>query len=206
MEKGRRKEGGGKKRKEEKEEEIELEEGQRNLAAPTMKALLHTSACFLLLAPAYSFQLSTLASRGKLANHPFQRRTQLDENKADVETMSSVDEYRNGVTQFLSNFMQKDQEAQMDPLADIDFNSPKVSKMSLEKLAAALDRELYEKEWFVTGRVNPIYFDDGFQFQDPDVKLTGIEGMCIAFYSCFVFALHSFLTGHLYNSKTMQEG
>ncbi|KAL3789435.1 hypothetical protein HJC23_001983 [Cyclotella cryptica] len=66
-------------------------------------------------------------------------------------------------------------EAQSDPLADIDFNAPKARKMSLDTLAAMLDKELYEKEWFVTGRVNPVYFDDRFQFQDPDVKLTGVE-------------------------------
>jgi hypothetical protein len=100
----------------------------------------------------------------------------LHENMDSTESMGNVDEYRNGVTQLLSNFMQKEKKEQADPLADIDFNAPKVAKMSLERLASALDRELYEKEWFVTGRVNPVYFDNGFQFQDPDVKLTGIEG------------------------------
>lgn len=40
---------------------------------------------------------------------------------------------------------------------------------------AILDAELYEKEWFVTGNVNPIYFASNFRFQDPDVKLEGIE-------------------------------
>lgn len=81
------------------------------------------------------------------------------------------------MTQFLSNFMQKTPDkVPSDPLADIDFDAPKAQKMSLEKLASVLDEELYEKEWFVTGRVNPIYFDEGFQFQDPDVKLTGVEG------------------------------
>ncbi|KAL7457950.1 hypothetical protein ACHAWC_011271 [Mediolabrus comicus] len=91
--------------------------------------------------------------------------------------MDNVDEYRNGVTEFLSNFMQRTPQdgESSDPLADIDFLAPKVAKMSLEKLAATLDAELYEREWFVTGNVNPIYFSDDFQFQDPDVKLTGIE-------------------------------
>jgi hypothetical protein len=91
--------------------------------------------------------------------------------------MDSVDEYRNGVTEFLSNFMQRTPQdgESSDPLADIDFLAPKVGKMSLEKLAATLDAELCEREWFVTGNVNPIYFSDNFQFQDPDVKLTGIE-------------------------------
>ena len=64
--------------------------------------------------------------------------------------------------------MKKETETE-DPLADIDFNAPKSPKLGLEDLAAVLDYELYNKEWFVSGRVNPIYFDDKFEFQDPDV-------------------------------------
>ena len=91
---------------------------------------------------------------------------------------SDGQEYRNPVTSFLSNFMQnKDQTKSEDLLANIDFDAPKIRKVSLETLAAMLDSELYEKEWFVTGNVNPSYFDDDFEFQDPDVKLKGIEGM-----------------------------
>jgi len=45
----------------------------------------------------------------------------------------------------------------------------------IETLAKVLDYELFNKEWFVTGNVNPIYFSDDFEFQDPDVKLSGIE-------------------------------
>ena len=71
--------------------------------------------------------------------------------------------------------MQKEEDNTVDPLADIDFNAPKSPKLSLQDLASVLDYELYNKEWFVTGRVNPIYFDEKFTFQDPDVKLTGIE-------------------------------
>lgn len=94
----------------------------------------------------------------------------------DDKMSSSVDEYRNAPTAFLSNFMQKNEEENtVDPLADIDFSAPKSTKLPLETLAAVLDAELYKKEWFVTGRVNPVYFDDAFTFQDPDVKLTGIE-------------------------------
>ena len=92
---------------------------------------------------------------------------------------SDVDEYRNAPTAFLSNFMQKTASSTTgvggDPLADINFDGPKISKVKLETLAAMLDYELYEKEWFVTGLVNPTYFDPGFVFEDPDVKLTGIE-------------------------------
>ena len=71
--------------------------------------------------------------------------------------------------------MQKEEEDTADPLADIDFNAQKSPKLSLQDLASVLDYELYNKEWFVTGRVNQIYFDEKLTFQDPDVKLTGIE-------------------------------
>jgi hypothetical protein len=130
----------------------------------------------LFIGSAHSFQLNNPYSSPVQSAACRDRLVALHENMDSTESMGNVDEYRNGVTQFLSNFMQKEKKEQADPLADIDFNAPKVAKMSLERLASALDRELYEKEWFVTGRVNPVYFDNGFQFQDPDVKLTGIEG------------------------------
>jgi hypothetical protein len=99
------------------------------------------------------------------------------------EKDSPVEEYRNAVTNVLSNFMNNDSamkaggdgETAVDPLGFINFDAPKVPKMSIEKLAAKLDQELYEKEWFVTGNVNPSFFSPNFEFQDPDVKLSGIE-------------------------------
>lgn len=84
-------------------------------------------------------------------------------------------EYRNAATMVLSNFMAKDDVTEKNPLAGIDFDAPKVTKLPLATLAQALDAELYVSEWFVTGRVNPIYFADTFRFQDPDVKLSGIQ-------------------------------
>lgn len=90
-------------------------------------------------------------------------------------------QYRNVGTEILSKFMQdKDtmktpQEEEKDPLAAIDFSAPKQPVSDLETLAAVLDYELYESEWFVTGKVNPVYFADTFRFQDPDVTLDGIE-------------------------------
>jgi hypothetical protein len=97
-----------------------------------------------------------------------------------------VEEYKNIATAFLSNFIQKDDASDGDPAGDddnplamIDWNSPKISSSTpLEKLAAALDYELTEKEWFVTGQANPSYFSDEFEFQDPDVKLSGIRKYC----------------------------
>merc|ERR1712157_259404 len=70
--------------------------------------------------------------------------------------------------------MQKESKSR-DPLSDIDFKAPKISPIALEKLVTALDYELIESEWFVTGNVNPSYFSQEFEFQDPDVELKGIE-------------------------------
>jgi hypothetical protein len=92
-------------------------------------------------------------------------------------------EYRNGVTQVLSNFMQP--QNNVDPLAYINFDAPKQPILNIHKLAQVLDYELVQNEWFVTGKVNPVYFSNEFQFQDPDVKLAGIEayarGVCQLF-------------------------
>ncbi|KAI2503616.1 hypothetical protein MHU86_10812 [Fragilaria crotonensis] len=90
---------------------------------------------------------------------------------------SQVEEYRNAATNILSNFMTDAGKMSYvdDPLGSVDFDAPKVRMMPIEQLAEKLDRELYEKEWFVTGNVNPTYFSPNFQFQDPDVKLSGIE-------------------------------
>jgi hypothetical protein len=100
--------------------------------------------------------------------------------------MQTVEEYRNPVTKVLSIFMQKDAMPTTDPFADIDFQAPKIaSTTSLKTLAAALDYELIEKEWFVTGKVNPSYFSQDFEFQDPDVQVKGIEDYARGVYKIF---------------------
>jgi hypothetical protein len=99
---------------------------------------------------------------------------------------STVEEYRNAGTNILSNFMNNDSAmSKADALASIDFDAPKLPKMTIEKLAAKLDQELYEKEWFVTGNVNPSYFSSDFEFQDPDVKVSGIEDYARGVYKIF---------------------
>lgn len=108
-----------------------------------------------------------------------------DDDSMSAATTSPVDEYRNGATAFLSNFMQKEPPTESDPISEIDFNAPKKVELSIEDLAAALDFELYNREWFVTGLINPIYFADNFQFQDPDVKLTGVEEYARGVYKLF---------------------
>ena len=74
---------------------------------------------------------------------------------------SAVEEYKNAATQILSNFMEKPSDSGAsvpNPIDSIDFDAPKIPKVDLDTLAQALDYELYNKEWFVTGNVNPIYF------------------------------------------------
>ena len=92
-----------------------------------------------------------------------------------LASSNGPEEYRNAATELLSNFMMPQGLKSADPLGDVDFDVPKQYGLDLTTLATALDAELYEKEWFVTGNVNPAYFADEFRFQDPDVKLTGIE-------------------------------
>jgi hypothetical protein len=57
----------------------------------------------------------------------------------------------------------------------IDFFVPKRRKTSLASLATTLEKELVRKESFVTGNIDPSFFSDEYSFQDPDVKIKGIE-------------------------------
>lgn len=94
-------------------------------------------------------------------------------------SMAESEDYSNKVAELLSNFIPKPggKGSTNDPFQDIDFDAPKTRKMSLDDLARELDRELRQREWFVTGQVNPIYFSNDFVFQDPDVRTEGgIEG------------------------------
>ena len=112
----------------------------------------------------------------------FQTVTQLSavkEKGKDVFGGEGVPEYKNAATSILSNFMQgtKKDDTPMDEdvFLNIDFNAEKMSAVGIATLSECLDAELYKREWFVTGDVNPVYFANSFRFQDPDVKLDGIE-------------------------------
>lgn len=100
-------------------------------------------------------------------------------------SMAKEEDYQNKVAELLSNFLPKSDQQAPSPLDDIQFDAPKVSKMSPEALAQALDVELIEKEWFVTGNVNPSYFSDDFKFSDPDVSVDGIEDYARGVYKIF---------------------
>lgn len=121
------------------------------------------------------------ATNRLLSSRSVSSSTLLLANKKDEQ------EYRNAATKVLSNFMAKDDatDESSRPLAGIDFDARKLTNLPLETLAQALDAELYASEWFVTGLVNPVYFSDTFTFQDPDVKLTGIQEYAVGVNKLF---------------------
>merc|ERR1719232_779722 len=127
--------------------------------------------------PIFAFKTSliqTKLNRRALASVVFASN---DDTEDAIDKKTEVEEYRNAVTQVLSNFMQKNSiSSKKDPISEIDFEAPKISpSTSLETLVSALDYDLLNSEWFVTGKVNPCYFSPKFKFQDPDAKLEGIE-------------------------------
>ena len=161
-----------------------LQEPEHEAVNTTMPNMLVFLSLVSILQIACAFQIGNpmLVSPSSRLNTPVEScskdafRTVL---AGEAKDKGGLQEYKNAATSFLANFIQKSDkkgEMMIDPLGNINFDSPKVPKMDLEALAIALDKELYEKEWFVTGQVNPSYFADEFEFQDPDVKLSGIEG------------------------------
>ena len=89
-------------------------------------------------------------------------------------TPKIAEEYRDPLTKFLGAFIRK--EKVDNKLSSIDWQTPKRKKVPLQALAKSLEVELTKKEWFVNGNVDPSFFSDDFTFQDPDVKIKGIEG------------------------------
>ena len=83
------------------------------------------------------------------------------------------EEYRDPLTKFFGGFITVDKTN--DRLSAIDWQQPKRKKVSLQSLAKSLEVELTKKEWFVNGNIDPSYFSNDFSFQDPDVKIKGIE-------------------------------
>ena len=88
------------------------------------------------------------------------------------------EEYVNPITRILGAFVRPSTEAASSTfdLNTISWNEPKRKKArSLSDRAVEIEKALTDKEWFVTGNVDPTYFSIEFSFQDPDVKLKGIE-------------------------------
>lgn len=152
-----------------------MAEQQLKLSNLMMKKL---EALFLLTAAVSNFSsycsaFSQFSHRARVGSELF---TSSDPPNGDYEK-------KNAAVGLLSNFMQK--EEKQNPLDEIDFDAPKFQKVPIDTLASILDYELTKNEWFVTGNVNPVYFSDNFEFQDPDVKLSGIESYARGVYKLF---------------------
>lgn len=81
--------------------------------------------------------------------------------------------YSDGVNQFLGNFLPSNNAAR-DEL-DVDFAAPKLTGLSIDKLAALVEKGLSKTQWFVTGQVDAQLFSDTFAFKDESVATTGIK-------------------------------
>ena len=160
---------------------------------------LTAAACLLILflsaARTSAFHSARLVSFGDIKSLQTKSTHHLVALHASQQNDDSGDlDYKNLPTKILSNFMSKSEDggsvtmedAGPNPIDAIDFDAPKFStKVDLPTLAAILDYELTEKEWFVTGNINPVYFSDDFEFQDPDVQLSGVEDYARGVYKLF---------------------
>jgi Uncharacterized conserved protein (DUF2358) len=116
---------------------------------------------------------STIRQVKTISSHALSN-IQLSRTRCGAKSSSETsEEYRDPVTKFLGAFISK--EKSEDKLSLIDWNKPKRKKVPLVSLAKTLEVELTKKEWFVNGNVDASFFSDDFTFQDPDVKIKGIE-------------------------------
>eukprot|EP01038_Epipyxis_sp_PR26KG_P006415 gene6415-8832_t len=95
-----------------------------------------------------------------------------------------VEEYVNPITELLGKFITTPQRNETF-IRSIDWNKNKRPKTTLKKLIDNLSKDLKAKEWFVTGYVDVSYFSDDFKFEDPDVKVNGIQDYAIGVNKIF---------------------
>lgn len=81
----------------------------------------------------------------------------------------------NPAVRLLGAWLPKSRKDANDPLDDIQWDAHKITNLSITQMRERVDDGLREREWFVSGRSMPELFADDFAFEDPDVKLTGIE-------------------------------
>ena len=97
--------------------------------------------------------------------------------KASNSNLESKEEYTNQLTALLGKFVKKESSKNkaINTPKDVDWNAKKSKGLSISKMANRLDTGLRKDGWFVTGNVDASLFSDNFTFQDPDVKLKGIQ-------------------------------
>jgi hypothetical protein len=129
-------------------------------------AYLFVSSLLFLQLPAPSNAYLSL-SRGRTRS----RRHIICTTDPDIEN----EDYRNAFTKVASFFLPKKSTDSQNVLDVIDWKAKKKTRLSKIQMIKILKQQLPVKEWFVTGNVDPSIFDDSFRFQDPDVKVAGIE-------------------------------
>jgi len=92
-------------------------------------------------------------------------------------------EYVNPFTKLLSNLLPS-KEIEL-PVVPVNWLVSKYNRRPLSKMIVDLELALKEKEWFVTGNVDPRFFEDSFSFEDPDVKVTGLKEYCLGVQKIF---------------------
>jgi hypothetical protein len=94
----------------------------------------------------------------------------------------SSEEYKDPVIQILSNFITDETVSNIDK---VNWEKPKIKKISLESLARKLEIDLIKTEWFVTGACEPQYFSDDFIAQNPNIMIKGIKEYAIGVNKLF---------------------
>lgn len=84
-----------------------------------------------------------------------------------------TEQYQNMFASLAASFLPS--KGEMKPVEPPIMKSKKRSKTSVQRLAMDLKEALEERQWFVTGNIDLSFFSDDFSFEDPDVKIKGIE-------------------------------
>lgn len=92
--------------------------------------------------------------------------------------------YSDPVNKFLGNFLPTNKAATAE-ITGIDFEQPKLSGISIQKLRDLVAEGLSKAQWFVTGEVDPRLFADDFTFKDESVATTGIRSYAVGVRKLF---------------------
>ena len=142
------------------------------------------TAVLLVAQAAYAFQAG---GRYSMEGHPGLRRAACTRSGSgaagrvcstamQAEGGENGEKYRNKVVELLGTLLPTAKKQEVSsPIDEIDFAVAKRTGLSAQQMAVELEAGLSSREWFVTGDVLPELFSDRFAFQDPDVKLRGIE-------------------------------
>ena len=131
-------------------------------------------------------RLRSFITVSAFGNKPFAIRDQswrLFSSSNNFSDTNSI-EYVNGFTKILSTLLPNIKSETTTQIKNAKSFSTtknvnkKINKLPLSKLAKVLEQSLMKREWFVTGLADPQFFSEDFQFEDPDVKVSGLEEYC----------------------------